>query len=114
MTRSFITVSAAAALSMSAIATPSPAHAMDPWTFALGAVFGAVVAPAYGFPLGYRSGYAPVAPMAPWAVGAAPECHWARVQQNGAWRHARVCYEPVAVVAGDLPPGAPGAPIISK
>lgn len=111
MTRTLLNVSAAAVLSLSAIAAPSSAHAFDAWTFAAGAVFGAIVGPAYGFPFGYRSGYAPVAPMAPWAVGAAPECHWARVQQNGAWRHARVCYEPVTVFAGDVPPGAP---IISK
>jgi hypothetical protein len=110
MTRSLVNVSAAAALSISAIAMPSTAHAFEPWTFVAGAVFGAVVGPAYGFPFGYRSGYAPVAPMAPWAA-APPECHWARVQQNGAWRHARVCYEPVQVVAGDVPPGPP---IISK
>ncbi len=89
MTRSLVNVSAAAALSISAIATPSTAHAFDVWTFAAGAVFGAVVAPAYGFPFGYRSGYAPVPPTAPWAE-AQPECHWAKVQQNGAWRHARL------------------------
>ena len=110
MTRPFLTLSAAVALSFSAIATPTPAHAIDPWTFMAGAVFGAIVGPAYGFPYGYRSGYAPVAPVAPWAA-APPECHWARVQQNGAWRHARVCYEPVTIVAGDI---RQGAPIISK
>ena len=109
MTRSFLTLSAAVALSFPAIATPTPAHAIDPWTFMAGAVFGAIVGPAYGFPYGYRSGYAPVAPMAPWAEPA-PDCHWARVQQNGAWRHARVCYETV-IVAGDI---RQGAPIISK
>lgn len=109
MTRPF-TLSAAVALSFSAIATPTPAHAIDPWTFMAGAVFGAVVGPAYGFPYGYRSGYAPVAPVAPWAA-APPECHWTRVQQNGAWRHARVCYEPVTIIAGDIPQGPP---IISK
>jgi hypothetical protein len=110
MTRSLVSVSAAAALGISAITMPSTAHAIDFWTFAAGAVFGAVVGPAYGFPYGYRSGYAPVAPVAPWAA-VPPECYWARVQQNGAWRHARVCYEPVTIVAGDI---RQGAPIISK
>jgi hypothetical protein len=109
MTRPLFTLVAAAALSIPAIATPSPAHALDPWTFMAGAVFGAIVGPAYGFPYGYRSGYAPVPPMAPWAE-AQPDCHWAKVQQNGAWRHARVCYEPV-IIAGDI---RQGPPIISK
>jgi hypothetical protein len=98
-------------LSVSAITAPTQARAFEFWTFAAGAVFGAVVAPAYGFPYGYRSGYAPVAPVAPWAAGPPPECHWTRVQQNGTWRHARVCYEPVSVAVGAAPPGAT---IISK
>jgi hypothetical protein len=109
MNRPFVTLCTAAALSISAISAPTPARAFEFWTFAAGAVFGAVVAPAYGYPYGYRSGYAPVPPMAPWAE-AQPDCHWAKVQQNGAWRHARVCYEPV-IVAGDI---RQGPPIISK
>jgi hypothetical protein len=109
MNRPFVTTIAVVALSVSAISAPTPARAFEFWTFAAGAVFGAVVAPAYGFPYGYRSGYAPVPPMAPWAE-AQPDCHWAKVQQNGAWRHARVCYEPV-IVAGDI---RQGPPIISK
>ncbi len=86
---------AAFALFIAAVAAPTPARAFDPWWFVAGVVIGTAVAPAYGYPYGFRSGYAPVAPQAPWArsIGAPPVCHWAKVEHNGAWRHARICYE---------------------
>lgn len=90
MRRAF-SIFAATALLAATLAAPSPARA-DPWWFVAGAIFGAVTAPAYGYPYGFRSGYAPVPAVAPWAVSP-QECHWAKVQQNGAWRHARICYE---------------------
>jgi hypothetical protein len=97
----------AASLSLAAVTAPTPAKAADPWWFIAGVVVGAVVAPAYGYPYGYRSGYAPVVAQAPWAgqptiVEAPPECHWAKVQHNGAWRHARICYQ-AAAMAGPGP-----------
>jgi error-prone DNA polymerase len=46
------------------------------------------------------SGYAPVRATAPWAESLEPpsECHWAKVQHNGAWRHARICYDSAVAV----------------
>jgi hypothetical protein len=92
----------ATAFFLAVVAAPSPAKAWDPVWFVTGVVVGAVVAPAYGYPYGYRSGYAPVRAQAPWAdqpmyADAPPQCHWAKVQHNGAWRHARICYESAAV-----------------
>jgi hypothetical protein len=87
-------LAAIATVFLSAIAAPSPAKA-DPWWFLTGMVVGTIVGPAYGYPYGYRSGYASVPATAPWAEQR--ECHWAKVQQNGAWRHARICYEAAAV-----------------
>jgi hypothetical protein len=93
----------AASLFFAAVAAPTPAKAADPWWFIAGVVVGAVVAPAYGYPYGYRSGYAPVRAQAPWAdqpvmvEAPSPQCHWAKVQHNGAWRHARICYDGAAV-----------------
>ena len=95
---------AAAAVLLFALSA-TPARAFDPGWFLAGVVVGAVVAPAYGYPYGFRSGYAPVRAQAPWAdqpgpgFGAAPpqQCHWAKLQHNGAWRHARICYEGVPV-----------------
>lgn len=86
-----LSIIATSILLAASLAAPTPARA-DPWWFVAGAIFGAVTAPAYGYPYGYRSGYAPVPAVAPWAVSP-PECHRAKVQQNGAWRHARICYE---------------------
>jgi hypothetical protein len=96
-------------------AAPTPAKA-DPWWFLTGFVVGAVVAPSYGYPYGYRSGYAPVQPTAPWARGpvAQPECHWAKVQHNGAWRHARICYDGAAAGPGPAPQAQFSDVIISK
>ena len=93
MHRALSTFTASILLAAS-LAAPTPARA-DPWWFFAGAIFGAVTAPAYGYPYGYRSGYAPVRATAPWAESLAPppECHWAKVQHNGAWRHARICYD---------------------
>jgi hypothetical protein len=98
MTRPLI-LAIAAAISLSATAAPSPVKA-DPWWFLTGMVVGTIVGPAYGYPYGYRSGYAPVPATAPWA-GQRQECHWAKVQHKGAWRHARICYEAAAM---DPPP----------
>lgn len=103
--RKALAVTTAFAFFISAVAVPSPAKAADPWWFLAGIVVGAVTAPAYGYPFGYRSGYAPVAPVAPWAATPPQECHWARVQHNGAWRHARICYEGGPVVSEIVPGG---------
>jgi hypothetical protein len=94
MTRPLVLASAAA-IFCAAAAAPTPVKA-DPWWFLTGMVVGTIVGPAYGYPYGYRSGYAPVPATAPWAVGQ-QECHWAKVQHNGAWRHARICYEASAM-----------------
>ena len=95
----------AAAFLFAAAAAPSPAKA-DPWWFLTGIVVGAVVAPAFGYPHGYRSGYAPTRATAPWAEQAEgpQQCHWAKVQHNGAWRHARICYES-GVPVSEIRPG---------
>lgn len=101
-----LSLSAAVTLFLIGIAAPSPARAGDPWWFLAGVVVGAVVAPAYGYPYGFRSGYAPVVAQAPWAesLAAPPVCHWAKVQHNGAWRHARICYESVPAAGEIVPP----------
>jgi hypothetical protein len=98
MSRPLLATIAALSLLVSA-SVPSPAKA-DLWWFLTGIVVGAVVAPAYGYPYGYRSGYAPVRATAPWAESLEPpaECHWAKVQHNGAWRHARICYDSAVTV----------------
>jgi hypothetical protein len=92
MRRACSIFAAATLLAATAISTPAKA---DPWWFLTGMVVGAVVAPAYGYPYGYRSVYAPVRATAPWAgsLEPPPQCEWAKVEQNGAWRHARICYE---------------------
>jgi hypothetical protein len=92
---------AIAAATFLAAAAPSPAKA-DPWWFLTGMVVGTIVGPAYGYPFGFRSGYAPVPATAPWA-DQPQECHWEKVRHNGAWRHARICYE-AAVLAPPPPP----------
>jgi hypothetical protein len=110
MNRRLISALAAASF-LASLSAPAKA---DPWWFLTGMVVGAVVAPAYGYPYGYRSGYAPVRATAPWAesLQPPPECHWAKVQHNGAWRHARICYDSVA--QGPVPQSQFSDTIISK
>jgi hypothetical protein len=98
-----VTVLLTASLTLAAV---SPAQATN-WWFWTGVAVGATLAPAYGYPFGYRAGYAPVPATAPW--GPPQQCHWTKVLHHGAWLHSRVCADPAPAQVVRAP-----APIVSK
>lgn len=79
---------AAGALGLALVSTTQPASAMDPWTAAawfVGGMFVAgAIAPAYGYPYGYRGAYAYAGPPS--------ACYPATIRRHGHWRNVRVCY----------------------